>query len=652
MTLLYISLAYMIGVALGRLLWDAGAVDCGFPTWLWLVPLGLIPFSPLFDRIPFLRTGQTPLRWPATAGFAPPRSGPAPALLAALLLCVAAGAARYASQPFAPCWTDGDLADYNLPANAAFDRAAPKVTVEGHVNSYPLVADVNQEITVAASAVIVDKVSYPVTGQVRLKTGIRERYRYGQPVRVTGRLVTPPEFDTFSYRDYLARKGVYSLLYSASVKIDDGPLAGSPLLRAVYAVRARGEAFLNRALPEPYAALANGMILGIEAAIPDDLYDQFNATGSSHVIVISGSNVALIIALVLSIVGRILGARRAMLPALAAIGLYTLLVGGDAAVMRAAVMGGLLVVATALNRRATALVSLTGACAAMVLLNPLALWDLGLQLSSAATAGLILLVPQLTDLFRRTLAASHLPASVGPFLEEGLVVTMAANITTLPLVVYYFGRLSVVSLLTNLLIVPVQPVIMLGGTFGVVGGVAGLEWPGRLLLWMPWLALTWTVAVVHWTAGLPGASLNVPGYGAAAMVGTYLVVGGLIWRQRSAGCGWPAAGLAARGPVGAAGHAGQRGPAGHGRSDRVGCCGHAARRPAARLVPGRGAGRCDPVADAFRPAPIGGRWGQPPGTLCRTGCGDALLGAADRRGGPDPSRWRPHDCADRGAPPF
>jgi competence protein ComEC len=65
---------------------------------------------------------------------------------------------------------------------------------------------------------------------------------------------------------------------------------GNPLLRGIYAMGARGEALLNRLLPEPYAALANGMLLGIESGIPDELYEQFNHTGTSHVIVISGVN--------------------------------------------------------------------------------------------------------------------------------------------------------------------------------------------------------------------------------------------------------------------------------------------------------------------------------------------------------------------------
>ena len=132
-----------------------------------------------------------------SAGFDPPATGVNPALVAAVLLCATAGALRYAGQPFTQCWSPGDLAYYNLPASQAFERSTPKVTVTGFIDSYPLVADVKQEMVVSAATIEVDGTPQPVAGKVRLTTGIRERYTYGQPVRISGRLVTPPEFETY-----------------------------------------------------------------------------------------------------------------------------------------------------------------------------------------------------------------------------------------------------------------------------------------------------------------------------------------------------------------------------------------------------------------------------------------------------------------------
>jgi len=535
MTLFYLALAYLFGIVVGRLLFDATHSVCALPGWLWLAPLSLLPATLLLrSRRQGLAIHQT---WPAAAGFAPPARGIDPAVTAAVVLCLVAGGLRYAGQPYTRCWTPADLAYYNLPPDAAFDRSAPRAAVHGYISSYPLVQDTDQQMVVTATALEVDGSLRPVSGQARLKTGTRQRYAYGQPVRIDGRLVKPPDLEDFSYREYLARKEIHSLIYSPRIDVLPQPVEGSPLLRWLYAARARGEAFLNRALPEPYAALANGMVLGIESGIPDELYDQFNATGSSHVIVISGSNVALIAGVIMGLAARLLGRRRAVWPTLAGIACYALLVGGDAAVVRASVMGSLVVVATALNRRSAALVSLTLACTLMTLLNPLALWDVGLQLSSLATAGLILFVPTFTrglqrGLLRVGIAPARLPGAVRAVVEDGLVVTVAATVMTLPLIVYYFGRLSVVSLATNLLIVPVQPLVMLGGSAGVLAGIAGLDLPGQVILWAPWVGLVWTVAIVQATASLPGASWEIAAFPLWAMLGAYAALFALHWRRR------------------------------------------------------------------------------------------------------------------------
>jgi competence protein ComEC len=549
MTLLYLALAYMAGIALGRLAWSTGWLDCTWPTGLWLLPLALLLLLPTLNQLPWFRPRPVPLRWPQAAGFEPPQRGPSPALMIAIGFCILIGALRYASHPLDPCRTPADLAYYNLSADQAFNRAAPLVAIIGYVNSYPLVADTKQRVEIVAQELERDGQVHSVIGVLRLNTGIRQLYEYGQPVRVVGRLVTPPEFEDFSYREYLARHGIHSLLYSARIEPLPASNQGQPLLRLLYALRARGESMINRALPEPYAALSNGMLLGIEAGIPDTLYDQFNLTGSSHIIVISGSNVALLIGLVIGVTQRLLGRRRVLWPALAAIASYALLVGGDAAVLRAAMMGGLLVVATVLNRRSTALVSLAFACWVMTLVNPLALWDVGFQLSSAATAGLILFNPGLQKFLQRmwhkgdhqrlpeiyeSALGNALATNKGlvrGLLEEGLVTTLAANITTLPLVVYYFGRLSLVSLGTNLGILPVQPLVMLSGSLGVVLGWLGAELPARVVFWFTWLGLAWTVGVVERTASLPGASLSIAGYGLGGLVITYLLIFALRWRM-------------------------------------------------------------------------------------------------------------------------
>ncbi len=546
MKLLYLAVAYLIGIAAGHALWQRTLFGCGISDLYWIAALAAIPLCLWLDAATPARAA-TPLRWPVSAGFAQPRAALSGWLAGGIVLAALCGLLRLASHPPLPCLQPSDLARYNAASDSTYRET---VRISGFVSGYPLRKDGRQRIDIEANAIWLDGAPHPVDGRVRLQTASRHPFRYGEQVRVSGQLIEPPVFDGFDYRAYLARKQVHSLMRRPRVEPLPGQPSGGFILGRVYDLRARGEALLNRHLPEPYAALANGMLLGIEAGIPDALYEQFNLTGTSHVIVISGSNVALVSGLLMALGVKLFGRRAALWPTLSGLVFYTLLVGGDAAVTRAALMGGLFVFATVLGRQSTALVSLGAACWAMTLWNPLTLWDVGFQLSGAATAGLILVGPPLTDRaqnfgntladrFRRSSAPGVtarqpeflIPNSIWDLIRDSLLMTIAASVTTLPLIVHYFERLSWISPFTNLLIAPAQPLIMVAGGLGLIFGLLGLEQVAQFLLWIPFACLWWTVAMVAANAAIPGASMEVGWFDSEHMSITYAAVLALYWRQ-------------------------------------------------------------------------------------------------------------------------
>lgn len=524
MQIVYGVAALAVGIGLGWLGRQGGWWGCDAPGWLWSVPLLALPWTPRLNR---LKPVTYPLRWPASAGFVPPRVGVRWGVWVALGLWAAVGTLRLMAAPYAGCWTSADLASWNLPAAAAFDRSAPQITVEGEVVNFPVARD-RQTVVLAVTRLRRDDTWQAVAGQVRFNLQPGVRYGYGDRLQVQGRLVEPPEFADFSYRDYLARQGIHSLLHDPTVT-QVWPGAGGAVWRQwIYEVRGRGLTVIERGLPEPYAALAAGILLGIDDGIPAELYARFNATGTSHVLVISGANVALIAALLLALTRRLTG-RWAVMPALLGIGVYALLVGGEASVLRAAVMGGLVVVASSVGRQSTALISLAAACGAMLLINPLTLLDVGFQLSALATLGLILFSTPILRWLRarwpalQTRGAPN--ASLSGWLRgmvvEGGVMTLAATSLTLPLIAYHFQRVSVLGTLVNLIITPIQPLVLIAGSLAVLVGVMVGGWAAQPLLWVAWLGLVWTERWVSWAAVLPGASLDVAGYGAVALVATY-----------------------------------------------------------------------------------------------------------------------------------
>jgi competence protein ComEC len=467
----------------------------------WLVPLEVEPLALILLGLVCL---AAILFWPRDRSMR---------LNAACALALLLGALRYGIA----------VPDLEDPGLVAAYNDGGWVTLEGVVRVYPDVRDTWTNLTLGAEWIELDGQRLPVRGDVLVRAGRYPEFRTGDRLRVSGPLETPPEFEGFSYRDYLARKGIYSLVrYPQVERLDQGQ--GSPFWMAISAFKDRARDLIARLIPEPEASLLQGILLGIEGGIPEDLYDQFNATGTSHIIVISGANITVVAALFARTFGRLLGKRRAYVFTMAGIVLYVLLVGADAVVVRAGVMGGLYVTARHLGRRSTAYVSLCASAILLTGINPQALWDVGFQLSFAATLSLILFTPPIERLLERALTRVVSPERAREalrYLNDALVVTLAAQILTLPLIVTHFGRLSLVAPLANLLILPVQPPIMItGGAAVLVGLVPFLEPVAQVVAWLPWLCLAYTVAVVRWMAGWPLASVPVD-----QAVATWLALG-------------------------------------------------------------------------------------------------------------------------------
>lgn len=416
-----------------------------------------------------------------------------PRLLALCWLVLLAGSARTALM--APTYGSDHL--------AAYGDTGEDVTVIGLVDKEPDVRDTFQLLHIRAESLVFNDAAGTRTEAVHgLLLARVARYparQYGERLSLTGRLTTPRVFPDFDYRDYLARQGVYVVMYYPRVKL----LAtdqGSPFWQALYTLRGHLSAVITYVLPEPYAALLKAILLGNRSGIPPSLYEQFNVTGTSHIIVISGSNIAILCGFLLAAVTRLAGRRIALYVSLLGVALYVLLAGADAPVIRAAIMGGLYVLALRFGRRAEARTSLMLAATLMTMVNPVWIRDPGFQLSFSATAGLIWLVPLLENALDSWLHRLRgVAALVSGLLGDGLVVTFAAQITTLPLIVYHFARISPVSLLTNTLVVPVQPFIMLSGALATLGGLIWLP-AGQVIGWLAWLPLAWTVKCVESTA--------------------------------------------------------------------------------------------------------------------------------------------------------
>lgn len=489
MLLVYLGIAWFCG------LWLASVLTLDWRVWLALGVGGLVTAVLLRRRQKF--------SWGA-----------------ACVGVLALGGMRYATA--VPLINEQHIAYYN---------GSRSVTITGLVVDEPDVSDRFVNLRVEVDSIQVSGgAQLPMQGTVQVQTYRFPVINYGSRLRVTGILETPPEDETFSYRAYLARQGIHSLMSLPNVTV----LAeneGNPLYRAIFAFKSRAQATIAQLIPEPQAALLTGILLGNDNGLPPDLAEAFRTTGMTHIIAISGFNVALLVAILVRLAEPFLPRRGAVIFALLGISFYTVLVGADASVVRAALMGSIYLVTNRwLGRPNFAFASLFLAGWVMTILRPFTLWDVGFQLSFAATLSLMLYADPLTQWARRGLQrwlTREWVEKVMGVLSEAVILTVAAQILTLPLMIGYFGQLSIISLLANALILPVQPAVMIWGGLATLVGLV-VPAVGQLLAWVAWLFLGYTIWMVRLFAAVPGAAVPLT-VSSAGVVAIFGVIVALTW---------------------------------------------------------------------------------------------------------------------------
>src|SRR6185503_7337973 len=273
----------------------------------------------------------------------------------------------------------------------------------------------------------------------------------------------PPPDDAFGV--YLARIGAVGTLRADELEIR--PAAGSVAGRLEGLRRGAAEG-LDRALPEPEAGLAAGVLIGLRDRVDRDLAAAFTSAGASHVVAISGWNIAIVASTLAAIAGGLRRRRRAILTAVAIV-VYVAFVGPSASVVRAAVMAGVALLARELGRPGTAAAALGWAVTGLLIVDPAWVDDAGFRLSVLATAGILAWGTSLTKRL-----AGTAPGRPRRWLAEILGVSLAAQAATTPIVLLDFGRLPLVAPLVNLIVVPLVPPAMAAGALALgVGVIAG-----------------------------------------------------------------------------------------------------------------------------------------------------------------------------------
>ncbi len=512
MPLLWLSIAFLCGILL------SASISIPIAGWILLALIVVILLLPPVYRRLFLHLPERITQLTAQLNLNKPT------ILPVMILAVSLGAIRY--QVAQPTITPETIAYYN--------NQATEYQVEGVLVEPPDVRDSYTNLRLRVEQIrTVDEYQFtPVHGLLLARVHQNASWQYGDRIRLQGHLETPPEDEDFSYRDYLARQGVYSYMPIASAGLlQHGQ--GNPLLTIIYKFQQQALGVVYRLFPDPEASLMAGILLGVQAGIPQEVQEAFRLTGTSHIIVISGFNITIIAAMFSLLFSHLLGERRGALVAAIGIGFYTLLVGANPAVVRAAILGLLTLLGHQVGRQQSGLNSLAFVAALMALFTPSVLWDVSFQLSFAATLGIMLYAEPFTQGFinfaARFISAEKAERLAGP-VGEYFILTLAAQLTALPFLLYYFQRLSLTSLIANPLILPAQPPLMILGGMAVLSGLV-FQPLGQLFAWAAWPFTAFTIRVVEWLASIPHGSIPLGQVAVPLILLFYVVLFGLTFAR-------------------------------------------------------------------------------------------------------------------------
>lgn len=399
------------------------------------------------------------------------------------------------------------------------DIAGPVVTMTGRV--------VSQEMRNTLSVIRVGdvrraespSVALPGLLQVRVRGG--SAVREGARVRLFGRVANPERSSSqgsFDPERYFSRHGVFAVMERPKLRvIEEGRAPALTTLREHF------RATIRAAVPEPAASVYTALLLSHDEDLSPVLRDAFAASGLAHLIAISGSHIALLAAatfLVLTSLG--LSRTTAVGGTLLLSSVFLLLVGLPASGVRALLMAGIMFWSYAAGRRFQGLRALLVAIVLMTLLNPrLLLGDLGFQLSALAMWGLFVLYPLLALPFRARRDFFGVRTVV--------LLTLAAELATAPLIAYAFGRVSVIGVVTNIIAVPMFPVLL--GSAALMATIGTLPYVQPLLSPLASGAASLFVWLGDTAAHVPGATVHTPPFPGAALAVAYglLILGPLLW---------------------------------------------------------------------------------------------------------------------------
>jgi len=405
--------------------------------------------------------------------------------------------------------------------------AGREMEVNGVIINDPVLGLDSQQLVLRARA----------NEKILVIAGRYPEYHYGDRIKFAARLEAPQNFDSFDYKNYLAKDSIFAMARYPEIELVARGL-GNPVYASLFWVKSKLKQGIGQSLPSPQNSLLTAILLGDQSGLSScsdketeadpacmKLKEKLNISGLRHLAAVSGTHVTImaqIIAPFLIWLGW--WRQKALWAAIAFVWLFVLMIGLPASAVRAAIMGSLIIFARIIGRDGDSLRLVVVAAALMVWHNPMVLrFDIGFQLSFLAVLGMVFFSMPVGRILK------FIPENFD-FLRQGLAVTFAAQLFTLPVLVYDFGYFSPYGLPANLLAEPFVPFITIYGFLFVAAAAVSFS-VGWLLFFPIWLALSYLLVVANLFSQLPGARIDFY-IDIFWVLLSYFVLGFIAWRVK------------------------------------------------------------------------------------------------------------------------
>lgn len=396
----------------------------------------------------------------------------------------------------------------------AYVNLKKSVIISGNLIKAPDIRKDKTFLTVETKSIIIDEKSLLTSGKILLK--IRKQtnlFNYGDFIRVKGFLYQPfipQDPKAFDYRKYLERKDIFALMSIRSPKYINILFQENKSIfvsKIVLPVKYFILKVFGSNLKDPHHALLSGFVLGERRGIPKEIYQMFTNTGTLHLLAISGSNVGLVVLFCFYFFLLLRIPRKSSyILTIPAVVIFSYITNNEPSVVRASVMASCFLLAFFWEKEKELINILAFSALLILLFSPLSLFDVGFQLSYAATAGIILLIVNPDSLFSQIV--NRFKGIIKNWVVLPSLVSLTATLSTYPIIAYYFNQISIYTFSANLIMVPLVSLSVIIGSTTVIVALLSSTLSG-LFSAFNWLCLSLTLKSVSFFSNLPYSTVKV-----------------------------------------------------------------------------------------------------------------------------------------------